>query len=154
SLSVWGLFLMLRAGLAIAAAVLWAVSANAEQQQPPATGASSHAKPGNSATKLAEGIYVLEGLGGNITLAAAKDGVILVDGGLAASHDKVRAAITAIGYHKVKFLIDTHFHPDHTGGNEFFAKNGAVVVSDVHVKTRMATGTTNGLTGIKTLPAP
>src|SRR5262249_21621062 len=97
---------MFRSGLAMTAAVLWAVTASAEQQQPPTTGALSDSKPG--ITKLAEGIYVLEGLGGNITVAVAKDSVILVDGGPASAHDKVRAAIATIGYHKVKYLIDTH----------------------------------------------
>jgi cyclase len=152
SLRVRGVVFMFRSGLAMTAAVLWAVTANAEQQQPPTTAASSDTRPG--ITKLAEGVYVLEGLGGNITVAVAKDSVILVDGGLAAAHDKVRAAIAAIGHHKVKFLVNTHFHADHTGGNEYFARNGATVVADVRVKTRMAAGTTDGLTGAKTPPAP
>ena len=104
-------------------------------------------------TDLGNKTYMLVGQGGNITVAVGSDAIIMVDGQYAPLHDKIKAAITAIGYHKVKFLIDTHFHPDHTGGNEFFAKNGAVVVADVHVKTRMAAGTTNGLTGVRTLPA-
>jgi cyclase len=144
---------MFRSGLAMTAAVLWAVTAAAEQQ-PPAIGTPSSARPEIAANKVVDGIYVLEGLGGNITVAVAKDAVILVDGGLASSHDRVRAAIAAIGYHKVKFLIDTHFHADHTGGNEYFAKNGATVIADVRVKTRLAAGTTNGLTGVRTPPAP
>jgi glyoxylase-like metal-dependent hydrolase (beta-lactamase superfamily II) len=135
---------MFRSGLAIAASVLWAVTASAEQQQPPATGVIN-------GTKLVEGMYVLEGLGGNITLAVAKDGVILVDGGLASSRDKIRAAI---GHRKVKFLINTDFRADHTGGNEYFARNGASVIADTRVKTRMAAGTTDGLTGARTPPAP
>jgi cyclase len=144
---------MFRSGLAITATVLWAATANAEQQ-PPAAGTPADARPEIAATKVVDGIYALEGLGGNITVAVAKDGVILVDGGRASSHDKVRAAIAAIGHYKVKFLIDTHFHADHTGGNEYFAKNGAIVIADVRVKTRMAAGTTDGLTGVKTPPAP
>jgi cyclase len=145
---------MFRSGLAMTAIVLWAVTASAEQQQPPATGASSDTRPESSATKLVEGIYVLEGLGGNITLAVAKDSVIMVDGGLASSRDKVRAAIAAIGHHKVKFLINTNFHADHAGGNEYFARNGVTVIADAHVKTRMAAGTTDGLTRVRTPPAP
>jgi len=145
---------MFRFGLALAATVLWALTASAEQQHPPTTGALSDGKPGTTATKLAEGVYVLEGLGVNITVADAKDGAIMVDGGLASSHDRVKAAIATIGQHKIKFLINTHFHADHTGGNEFFAKNGATVIADVHVRTRMAAGTTNGLTGVKTPPVP
>ncbi len=144
---------MFRSGIAMTAAVLWAVTASAEQQ-PPATSASSDSKPEITATKIVDGVYVLEGLGGNITVAVAKDGVILVDGGLASSHDRVRAAIAAIGHYKVKFLIDTHFHTDHSGCNEYFENNGATVIADVRVKTRLAAGTTNGLTGVKTPPAP
>jgi glyoxylase-like metal-dependent hydrolase (beta-lactamase superfamily II) len=132
--------------------MLWTVTASAEQ--PPATSALSDGKSEITAARVVDGIYVLEGLGGNITMAAAKDGVILVDGGLASSHDKVRAAIAAIGQHRVKFLIDTHFHSDHTGGNEYFARSGAIVIADVRVKSRMAMGTTNGLTGVRTPPAP
>jgi glyoxylase-like metal-dependent hydrolase (beta-lactamase superfamily II) len=53
----------------------------------------------------------------------------------------------------VKWLINTHFHGDHTGGNAPFAKDGATVVSHINVKTRLAAGTTNALTGVKTPPA-
>jgi cyclase len=143
---------MFRSGLAVTATMLWAVTASAEQQQPPTTGALPDGKPGVS--KLADGIYVLEGLGGNITVAAAKDSVIMVDGGLASSHDRVKAAIAAIGHHKIKFLINTNFHTDHTGGNEYFARSGATVIADVRVRSRMAAGTSNGLTGLRTPPAP
>jgi glyoxylase-like metal-dependent hydrolase (beta-lactamase superfamily II) len=96
---------------------------------------------------------MLEGQGGNITVATAKDGIIMVDGEFAPLHDKIKAAIATLSNQPVKYLVNTHFHGDHTGGNAPFAKDGATVVSEVNVKTRLAAGTTNGLTGAKTPPA-
>jgi len=135
--------------------VLWAATATAEQQQPHAI---SLPPPDVWAeiktTKLGDGVYMLEGQGGNITVAMAKDGLIIVDGGLATLHDKVKAAIAAISRLRVKYLVNTQFHADHAGGNEPFAKDGAIVVAETHVKNRLAAGTTDGLTGVKTPPAP
>jgi glyoxylase-like metal-dependent hydrolase (beta-lactamase superfamily II) len=54
----------------------------------------------------------------------------------------------------IKYLINTHYHGDHTGGNEAFAKDGAIIVAQINVRNRLAAGTTNGLTGAKTPPAP
>ena len=83
----------------------------------------------------------------------AKDGIIMVDGEFAPLHDKIKAAISAVSNLPIKYLINTHFHGDHTGGNEPFAKDGVTIVSQVNVKNRLAAGTTNGLTGAKTPPA-
>jgi cyclase len=104
-------------------------------------------------TDLGDDVYMLEGQGGNITVAVAKDGIIMVDGEFAPLHDKIKAAIALVSSQPIKYLINTHFHGDHTGGNEPFAKDGAVVVAEIDVKTRLAAGTTNGLTGVKTPPA-
>jgi len=141
---------MFRSGLAVAACMLWAAAASGEQQPSPATAA---AYSEINTTKLVDGIYMLQNLGGNIVVAVAKDGLIVVDAGPASQHDKIKAAIAAIAHQRIKFLINTQFHSDHTGGNEFFAKGGATVVADAHVKNRMAAGTTDGLTGMKTPPA-
>ena len=105
-------------------------------------------------TDLGDNVYMLEGQGGNITVAVAKDGIIMVDGQYAPLHDKIKAAIATVSNLPIKYLINTHFHGDHTGGNEPFAKDGATVVAQVNVKNRLAAGTTNGLTGVKTPPAP
>ena len=96
---------------------------------------------------------MLEGQGGNITVAVGKTGIIMVDGQFAPLHDKIKAAIATISNLPIKYLINTHYHGDHTGGNEGLAKDGATIVSDVNVKIRLAEGTTNGLTGVKTPPA-
>ena len=76
-------------------------------------------------TDLGDDVYMLEGQGGNITVAVAKDGIIMVDGEFAPLHDKIKAAIAAVSNQPIKYLINTHFHGDHTGGNEPFAKDGA-----------------------------
>ena len=98
--------------------------------------------------------YRLEGQGGNITVAVGTDGIIMVDGQFAPLHDKIKAAITAISPLPIKYLINTHFHGDHTGGNESFQNDGAIVVAQDNVRVRLAAGTTNGITGAKTPPVP
>src|SRR6201981_3811098 len=102
---------------------------------------------------LGRNTYRLEGQGGNITVAVGSNGIIMVDGQFAPLHDKIKAAIAAISNLPIKYLINTHYHGDHTGGNEPFAKDGVTVVADINVKNRLAEGTTNGLTGAKTQPA-
>jgi glyoxylase-like metal-dependent hydrolase (beta-lactamase superfamily II) len=124
-------------------------------QQPAATPAPppDFSKVEIRTTDLGDHMYMLEGQGGNITVAVAKDGIIMVDGQYAPLHDKIKAAISMISNQPIKYLINTHFHGDHVGGNEPFGKDGATVISEVNVKTRLAAGTTNGLTGVKTPPA-
>jgi glyoxylase-like metal-dependent hydrolase (beta-lactamase superfamily II) len=147
---------MIRSGLtAVATALLLTGIAVAQQPQPPtAPPPVDFSKVEIKTTDLGDGVYMFEGQGGNITVALAKDGIIMVDGQFAPLHDKIKAAIAVISNLPVKYLINTHFHGDHTGGNEAFAKDGALVVSEINVKTRLAAGTSNGLTGAKTPPAP
>jgi glyoxylase-like metal-dependent hydrolase (beta-lactamase superfamily II) len=102
---------------------------------------------------LGHNTYRLEGQGGNITVAVGTDGIIMVDGQFAPLHDKIKAAIAAISPLPIKYLINTHFHGDHTGGNASFQKDGAIVVAQDNIRVRLAAGTTNGLTGNKTPPA-
>src|SRR4051794_41768913 len=127
------------------------------QTQPPAPPAApppvDFSKVEIKTTDLGDNVYMLEGQGGNITVTVARTGIIMVDGQFAPLHDKIKAAISAISNLPVKYLINTHYHGDHTGGNQAFAKDGAIVVSDVNVKIRLAEGTPNGLTGVKTPPA-
>jgi len=146
---------MNRAGIA-AVATIMALSGPAFAQQPPAAAPPppDFSKVEIKTTHLGDTIYMLEGQGGNITVAVAKDGIIMVDGQYAPLHDKIKAAIEAISNKPIKYLINTHFHGDHTGGNELFAKDGVTIVSQVNVKNRLAAGTSNGLTGAKTPPAP
>ena len=146
---------MIRTGLAVAAAALIAASAWAQQPQPAPAAPSppDFSKVEIKTTDLGDGVYMLEGQGGNITVATAKNGIIMVDGEFAPLHDKIKAAISVISNQPIKYLIDTHFHGDHTGGNAPFAKDGVTIVAHANVKARLAAGTTNGLTGAKTPPA-
>ena len=124
------------------------------QQAPPAPPPPDFSKVEIKTTDLGDKVYMLEGQGGNMTVAVADDGIIMVDGEFAPLHDKIKAAIATVSPLPIKYLVNTHFHGDHTGGNEPFAKDGAVIVADPNVKARLAAGTTNGLTGAKVPPAP
>jgi glyoxylase-like metal-dependent hydrolase (beta-lactamase superfamily II) len=78
----------------------------------------------------------------------------MVDSQLAPLHDRIKAAIAALSGQPIRYLIDTHFHGEQTGGNALFHKDGAVIVAQDNVRIRLAAGTTNGLNGNKTPPAP
>src|SRR3954447_8999050 len=149
---------MIRIGrTAIAITLLLGASAFARQQTPAPPPAApppvDFSKVEIKTTDLGDNVYMLEGQGGNITVAVGKAGIIMVDGQFAPLHDKIKAAITTISNLPIKYLINTHYHGDHTGGNEGFARDGAIVVSEINVKNRLASGTTNGLTGTMTPPA-
>src|SRR5690242_6944628 len=94
--------------------------------------------------------YMLVGDGGNITVAIGTDGIIMVDGQFAPLHDKIKAAITAISPLPIKYLVNTHFHGDHTGGNGPFQADGAIVVAQDNIRIRLAAGTINGITHVAT----
>jgi glyoxylase-like metal-dependent hydrolase (beta-lactamase superfamily II) len=143
---------MIRTGLAAATLLLLAGTATA-QQQPPAAPPPDFSKVEIKTTDLGDNVYMIEGQGGNITVAVAQNGIIMVDGQFAPLHDKIKAAVATISNLPIKYLINTHYHGDHTGGNETFAKDGVLVVAQINVKNRLAAGTTNGLTGAKTPPA-
>jgi cyclase len=103
-------------------------------------------------TDLGNKTYMLEGQGGNITVAVGSDGIIMVDGQFAPLSEKIMAAIKAISPLPIKYMINTHFHGDHTGGNDNFAKDGVTIVAHDNIRLRLAAGTTAGLTGNKTAP--
>jgi cyclase len=106
-------------------------------------------------TDLGHNTYMLQGQGGNITVAVGTDGIIMVDSEFAPLHDKIKAAIAKISPLPIKYLIDTHYHGDHTGGNAPFHKDGATVVAQDNIRLRLAAGSApNGLTGAKTPPQP
>jgi len=103
-------------------------------------------------TNLGNNTYMLEGQGGNITVAVGTDGIIMVDTQFAPLSDKIKAAIKAISPLPIKYIVNTHFHGDHTGGNANFQKDGATVVAQDNIRVRLVAGTTNGTTGNKTPP--
>ena len=132
-----------------------ALSGPLSAQQPPAASAPpDFSKVEIKITGLGDNVHMLEGQGGNITVAVAKDGIIMVDGEYAPLHDKIKAAIATFSKLPIKYLINTHYHADRTGGNEPFANDGVIIVAQENVRNRLEAGSTNGLTGAKTPPAP
>src|SRR6266702_6039870 len=106
-------------------------------------------------TDLGNKTYMLEGQGGNITVAVGTDGIIMVDSQFAPLSDKIKAAVKAISPLPIKYIVNTHFHGDHTGGNANFAKDGATVIAQDNIRLRLAAGgNKNGTTGNAQAPAP
>jgi glyoxylase-like metal-dependent hydrolase (beta-lactamase superfamily II) len=90
------------------------------------------------ATRIAEGVYALKGAGGNLGLVVGEDRAFLIDDQYAPMVPKIRAAIAAITDKPVSFVLNTHWHGDHTGGNEAFAESGTLVVAHDNVRTRLS----------------
>ena len=105
-------------------------------------------------THVAGSVYMFSGAGGNIGVSAGDDGVFLIDDQFAPLSDKVKAAVAAISPKPIRFLINTHWHGDHTGGNENFGKAGVVIVAQDNVRTRMAVEQVNELSKKVTPPSP
>ena len=88
--------------------------------------------------KIAPGVAVLFGAGGNIGLSYGADGNIIVDDQYAPMSDRILAAIATVDPDPVRFVVNTHWHGDHTGGNEAMGSRGAVIVAHNNVRTRMS----------------
>jgi len=91
-------------------------------------------------TQVAAGIYMLEGEGGNIGVSAGEDGVFLIDDQFAPLTPKIVAAVKAISDKPIRFLMNTHWHGDHVGGNENLGKAGVVIIAHDNVYKRMSVG--------------
>ncbi|NEP13857.1 MAG: MBL fold metallo-hydrolase [Symploca sp. SIO2C1] len=81
---------------------------------------------------------MLTGEGGNIGVSAGEDGVFLIDDQFAPLTEKIRTAVSAISNQPIRFLLNTHWHPDHTGGNENLGRAGVVIVAHDNVRKRMS----------------
>ncbi len=90
-------------------------------------------------TEVAPGIYMLVGAGGNLGLSVGDDGAFLIDDQFAPLSGKIMAAVAELTDAPVEFLANTHWHGDHTGGNEAFGDAGAVIVAHDNVRVRMST---------------
>ncbi len=103
------------------------------------------------AIPVAGAVHMLEGAGGNIGVSVGPDGLLIVDDQFAPLAPKIRAALAQLKKGKVSFVLNTHWHGDHTGGNAAFGKEGHIV-AHTHVRTRMAKGAVLG--GTEKPPAP
>jgi glyoxylase-like metal-dependent hydrolase (beta-lactamase superfamily II) len=138
----------------VAAAFTLACVSGAAAQQPasPPSQQPDFSKAEVKVTDLGHRTFMLEGVGGNITVAAGDDAVIMIDAQFALMHDKIKAAVEAATRLPIRYVVNTHFHGDHTGGDAGFANDGAVITAQANVRKRLSEGTTNGLTGAKTPP--
>ena len=92
-----------------------------------------------STIKVAENIYMLQGAGGNIGVCVGDDGVFIIDDQFAPLTAKIKSAIAKLSSKKIRFVINTHWHSDHVGGNENMGEAGAVIVAHRNVRKRMST---------------
>ena len=107
-------------------------------------------------SKVAGNIYMLEGAGGNIGASVGDDGIVIVDDQYAPLADKIQVALKGITDKPVRFVINTHYHEDHTGGNAIFQKNAPVIAHE-NVRKRLQEGGTAGNGGsvhIEAKPQP
>ena len=106
--------------------------------------------------KVAGNVYMLQGAGGNIGASVGEDGIVIVDDQYAPLAEKIRAALKGITDKPVRFIINTHYHQDHTGGNAFFQKEAPIIAHD-NVRKRLSESGTAGNGGavkMKTEVAP
>ena len=106
------------------------------------------------AEKLTASIYMLTGAGGNIGLSIGDDAVFVIDDQFAPLTPKIQAAIAKLTNKPVKFVVNTHWHVDHTGGNENLGKAGAVIVAHENVRKRMSAEQLSGFLSMQIKPSP
>jgi len=118
-----------------AAALLLPLAPQAGQQQ-------DFSKVEIKVTKVSGNIYMLEGQGGNIAASVGEDGIVIVDDEFAPLADKIQAALKNLGItdKPVRFVINTHYHGDHTGGNVPFNNAGSTIIAQDNVRKRLETG--------------
>ena len=105
------------------------------------------------ATKVAGNVWMLEGAGGNIGVSVGDDGLLIVDDQFAPLADKIRAALKGIADKKLHFILNTHWHGDHTGGNVAFGPEATIIAHD-NVRKRLATEQKSTVFNSTTPPSP
>jgi cyclase len=150
-----------RAGLAMLVAFAWSGAIGA--QAPAGRGAAPPAPAAGGqqdlsqvqikATKIAGNVYTLEGQGGTIGVLTGADGVLMVDSQFAPLTEKIVAAIRQVSDGRIRYLVNTHVHGDHTGGNENLGKMGVTIFSRPQLRQRLARPAP-GANGVPGTPAP
>jgi cyclase len=106
----------------------------------PAFAQADFSKVEIKAEQLAPGVAVLFGAGGNIGVSYGADGTVLIDDQFAPLTPKIESAVAALGASPIKFLINTHWHFDHSGGNENLGRKGAIIMAHENVRVRLVKG--------------
>jgi glyoxylase-like metal-dependent hydrolase (beta-lactamase superfamily II) len=130
--------------LLLIVSLLFAVTASAQ---------TDYSKVQMKATKVAGNVYMLEGAGGNIGVSVGDDGLLIVDDQFAPLADKIRAALKGIADKKLHFILNTHWHGDHTGGNVAFGPEATIIAHD-NVRKRLATEQKSTVFNSTTPPSP
>jgi cyclase len=100
--------------------------------------AQDYSKVEIKATKVNGNVYMLEGAGGNIGVSVGPDGILIVDDQFAPLAEKIKAALNKLGEGNLKFILNTHWHGDHTGGNAAFGREAPIIAHD-NVRKRLST---------------
>src|SRR5260370_27122684 len=137
---------MLRRSILLTAALCWvlAVAATARAQQ-------DFSKVEIKVSKVAGSVYMLEGSGGNIGVSVGEDGIVIVDDQFAPLAPKIKAALKGITDKPIRFVLNTHFHGDHTGGNAQFGTD-ATIIAHENVRKRLQEGGTVGGNAVPPVP--
>ena len=104
--------------------------------------------------KLANTVYMMTGSGGNLGVSVGEDAVFVIDDQFAPLTPKIQAAIAKLSSKPVKFVLNTHWHFDHTGGNENLGKAGVIIVAHENVRKRLSTEGFIAFFGMRTKPEP
>lgn len=110
----------------------------------PVTAQQDFSKVQIKVTKVSGNIYMLEGSGGNIAASVGEDGIVIVDDQFAPLAEKIQQALKGITDKPVRFIINTHYHGDHTGGNQPFSNSGSTVIAQDNVRKRLESGGSAG----------
>ena len=116
-------------------------------------GAQDFSKVEIKVTKVAGTVYMLEGSGGNIGVSVGPDGILIVDDQFAPLADKIKAALKTLGEGKLKFVLNTHYHGDHTGGNVVFGPD-APIIAQTNVRKRLSEEQKSRFFNRSTPPSP